>query len=72
MNDQFSDSTLVDTTEAAKALDISPGLLKAARAGRLPPDHHLNSLPYVRIGRLVKYRRSDIITVIEGFLVKPI
>ena len=55
---------LVSETEAAKALALSPGTLKAARNGRLPKSP-LRALRHVRIGRSVRYRRQDIEAFIE-------
>ena len=45
---------LLDTAEAARLLGISPGTLQVWRCvGR-------HGLPYVRVGRRVKYVRKDI------------
>ncbi|MCO6440703.1 MAG: helix-turn-helix domain-containing protein [Nitrococcus mobilis] len=55
---------LVTTREAANALGVSAGTLKAARLHRLP-SNPLRDLPYVAIGRAIRYRRSDIVAWIE-------
>lgn len=45
---------LLNETEAAKILDIAPGTLSVWRStGRY-------SLPFVKVGRKVRYRRSDL------------
>lgn len=61
---------LVTEPEAARALGVSPGTLKAARLHRLR-SNPLRDLPHVRIGRAVRYRRSDIHAWIEANLVRP-
>ena len=60
---------LVTETEAAKALGMSAGTLKAARLHRLE-SNPLRELPHVRIGRSVRYRRDDIETWIEANTVR--
>ena len=62
--------TLVTEPEAARALGVSPGTLKAARLHRLQ-SNPLRDLPHVRIGRAVRYRRQDITSWIESHLVRP-
>jgi len=62
---QLQDAELVSEAEAAKALALSPGTLKAARSGRLP-NSPLRRLPHVRIGKAVRYRRRDIEAFIEA------
>lgn len=62
---------LIDQDEAAKALNVSPLTLKAARLGRLKPGHPLQSLPHVRIGKRPMYRKADIAALIERNLVTP-
>ena len=62
---QQQPSDLVSETEAAKALALSPGTLKAARNGRLPHSP-LRRLPHVRIGKSIRYRRSDIEDFIQA------
>ncbi len=47
-------SELVDTVVAAKILDVKPGTLEVWRStGRY-------QIPYVKVGRLAKYRRDDL------------
>jgi len=60
---------LVTEPEAAKALGVSHATLKAARLHRLE-SNPLRNLPHVRIGRAVRYRRSDIIEWIERHVVR--
>ena len=51
---------LVDEREAAKILDTSPGTLSVWRCtGRY-------ALPFVKIGRKVRYRRSDLFAWIDA------
>lgn len=50
---------LVDEREAARILDNSPGTLSVWRStGRY-------NLPFIKIGRNVRYRRSDLIAWLE-------
>lgn len=63
-------SHLITEPEAAKALGVSPGTLKAARLHRLQ-GNPLRNLPHVRIGRSVRYRREDVERWIEDHLVRP-
>ncbi|MBL8440191.1 MAG: helix-turn-helix domain-containing protein [Betaproteobacteria bacterium] len=50
---------LVDEKEAARILDNSPGTLSVWRStGRY-------NLPFIKIGRNVRYRRSDLLTWME-------
>ena len=60
---------LVSELEAAKALGVAHGTLKAARLHRLE-SNPLRELPHVRIGRSVRYRRDDIETWIEANTVR--
>ena len=60
---------LVTEPDAARALGVSAGTLKAARLHRLQ-SNPLRSLPHVRIGRSVRYRRSDIEDWIRQHVVK--
>ena len=61
---------LVTEPEAARALGVHPGTLKAARLHRLRANP-LRDLPHIRIGRSVRYRRSDIVDWIEAHVVQP-
>lgn len=50
---------LVDEREAARVLDTAPGTLSVWRStGRY-------ALPFVKVGRNVRYRRSDLIAWLE-------
>ena len=60
---------LVTEPEAAKALGVAAGTLKAARLHRLE-SNPLRTLPYVKIGRSIRYRKSDIAAWIESNLVR--
>ena len=61
---------LVTEREAAKALGVSPGTLKAARLHRLQ-SNPLRDLPHVRIGRSVRYKKSDIAAWVETNTIRP-
>lgn len=61
---------LQDLAEAAIALGVSPGTLKAARLHRLQTNP-LRDLPHVRIGRSVRYRRADIEAWIDAHTTHP-
>lgn len=65
----FHNDVLVSEAEAARALGVSPGTLKAARLHRLE-SNPLRDLPHVRIGRSVRYRRADVIAWIEANTVR--
>lgn len=60
---------LVTEPEAARALGVCHGTLKAARLHRLQ-SNPLRDLPHVRIGRSVRYRRQDIVDWIEAHIVR--
>lgn len=64
-----TDAVLVTEVEAARALGVAPGTLKGARLHRLQ-SNPLRNLPHVRIGRSVRYRRSDIFEWIEAHVVR--
>lgn len=60
---------LIPEHEAARLLGVSPGTLKAARLHRLK-SNPLRDLPYVKIGRRILRRRSDIAAWIEANTVR--
>lgn len=60
---------LIMEVEAAKALGVAHGTLKAARLHRLQ-SNPLRDLPYVQIGRAIRYSRSDIADWIERHTVR--
>ena len=62
---------LVSEAEAARALGVAPGTLKAARLHRLQ-SNPLRDLPHVRIGRCVRYRKADIAAFIESHIVRGV
>jgi hypothetical protein len=54
-NTNISDNTkLLDTTQTAEYLGITQDTLAVWRC------HKLYKLPYIKVGRLVKYRLSDL------------
>lgn len=55
---------LLTPAEAAEILVIPVSTLNAWRAQRI-------ELPYVRIGRLVRYRQEDVLALIESNTVRP-
>ena len=57
---QWGGLELIQESDAAELLGISPATLKAARLRQLPANP-LRDLPHVRIGRCVRYRPSDIV-----------
>ena len=61
---------LITEPEAARALGVAPGTLKAARLHRLQ-SNPLRDLPHVRIGRAVRYRWTDICEWIEANTIRP-
>jgi len=47
-------SDLLDTTQAAAYIGVTPRTLEVWRAVRR------HAIPYIKVGRLVKYRRADL------------
>ncbi|MAS10318.1 helix-turn-helix domain-containing protein [Salinisphaera sp.] len=70
MTNETKPAQLVTPEHAAKALSVSESTLKAARLHHLK-SNPLRDLPYVRIGRSVRYRRSDIEAWIESNVIDP-
>jgi len=58
-----TDNQLRTETEAAQVLDIKPGTLQVWRSTKRYP------LPYLKVGRLVRYRQSDLDAFLNGRLV---
>lgn len=54
------DFDLLPATDAAAILGVTPGTLEVWRCTRRYP------LPFVKIGRLVKYRRADLAAFIAS------
>lgn len=67
--DDESFPELISESEAARALGVSPSTIKQARLHRLT-SNPLRDLPYIKIGRSVRYRRSDITAWIETHTVR--
>ncbi len=59
------DSVLLTEDEAAHLLKIQPATLATWRVRGHP------HLPFVRVGRCIRYRRQDITTFINGHLTAP-
>lgn len=57
-----ADPALLTEDEAAQLLKIQPATLATWRVKGRP------NLPFVRVGRCVRYRRQDILAFIEGHL----
>jgi len=57
-----ADPVLLTEDEAAQLLKIQPATLAPWRVKGRP------ILPFVRVGRCVRYRRQDILSFIEGHL----
>jgi predicted DNA-binding transcriptional regulator AlpA len=66
----YAKSDLIKEPEAATAVGVSPGTLKAARLHRLH-SNPVRDLPHVRIGRSVRYRRADIEAWIDAHTIHP-
>ena len=59
-NTPTTGANLVDEAEAANVLTVAPGTLSVWRStGRY-------SLPFIKIGRKVRYRRSDLNSWVES------
>lgn len=61
-----SDRQLLDPTETAKILGVKRQTLALWRATKRYP------LPYIKVGRSVKYRRADVEAFLEGRRVVPV
>jgi hypothetical protein len=60
------DRSLWTELETADFLSLKSATLEAWRCRGGGPD-----LPYVKIGRTVRYRREDVLRVVEAGVVKP-
>lgn len=56
---------LITDTEAAKVLGVTVGTLQVWRSKNRYP------LKYVKVGRLIRYRREDILAFIEHRTISP-
>ena len=56
-------SGLFTEAEAAQVLGVAPGTLSVWRTTKRYP------LPYIKVGRLVRYRRSDLDSFLESRMV---
>lgn len=63
-------AALVKPKEAARALGFSEDMLKKARIHR-QQTNPLRDLPFVRIGRSIRYRMTDIDAFIASHVVDP-
>lgn len=70
MQSQIDERRLVTADEAAKALGFSTETLKSARIHR-KESNPLRDLPFVRIGRNVRYRKADLDAFIDEHVVDP-
>jgi hypothetical protein len=61
---RINDTGLLTESEAAKLLKIQPATLATWRSRGWP------HLPFVRVGRCVRYRPQDIVAFIERHLAK--
>jgi excisionase family DNA binding protein len=59
MNQKQTDDAMLPETEAAPILGVSVGTLQVWRSTRR------YDLPYAKIGRSVRYKRSDLLAFIE-------
>lgn len=62
------DDRLLAEWEAAEYLGTSPGALSVARARRVGA---YADIPYVRLGRAIRYRLTDLTGYIEERTVRP-
>jgi excisionase family DNA binding protein len=56
---------LLTTQEAAEFLGSTVGTLEVWRSSKRYP------IPYIKVGRLVRYRRSDLLAWLESRTVSP-
>lgn len=58
--DRLADCELLDERSAAKAIDVAPNTLAVWRStGRY-------KLPFIKVGRKVRYRREDLLVWLAG------
>ncbi len=57
---------LMNDAETAAMLGIKPGSLPVWRSTRRYP------LPWIKVGRLVRYRRDDVLAFLESRTVRPV
>lgn len=50
--------------ETSRAIRLAPSTLRNAR-------HHRKLLPFIRVGRSVRYRKSDIVAYLDANRVEP-
>jgi excisionase family DNA binding protein len=60
---ELSPADLLAEDDAAEVLGVSPGTLQVWRSTKR------YGLPYLKIGRLVRYRRADLLAWLESRLV---
>lgn len=69
MEQEKDSASLLTEPQAAEMLGVCAGTLKQARLGY--KSSPLYSLPYVSIGRAIRYKRSDVIDWIDKHTVHP-
>jgi len=60
----MNDAKLLDESQTAHYLNMSASFLRKARLKRTSP-------PYIKIGRVVRYRMSDLQEFVENRIVMP-
>ena len=70
VTEEEAQAILVKPREAAQALAVSEETLKKARIHR-QQSNPLRDLPFVRIGRSIRYRKADIDAFIAGHVIDP-
>ena len=66
MSVALENDSLLTQEQAAEILGVSPGTLEVWRSAKRYP-----GLIYVKVGRLVRYRRSDLLAWLESRTVSP-
>jgi len=61
-----TNNQLRNEAEAAQILDLKPGTLQVWRSTKRYP------LPYIKVGRLVRYRQSDLEAFLNGRTVEMV
>ena len=62
----MSEKKLLNVTEAAKYLDIQPGTLRIWKCT------NRYQIPYVRVGRLIRYHQADLDAFLSQRRVEPV
>lgn len=66
MADNVCNPELMNDAETAALLGIKPGSLPVWRSTKR------YALPWIKVGRLVRYRRADVLAFLESRTIRPV